>query len=87
MTLPHVSETIESMLTDFRLLRDREIEGLAFVLPQYVADHNDKQAYRDIGRQVNQLARSLDRMIAALTQWQKKAKAIEQSCEKNFYGD
>jgi hypothetical protein len=58
----------------------------ADVAGQYVTDHNDKEAYRAIDREVNRLAKAWDRMITLLDKTIAKAEAIEGSCE-NFYGD
>ncbi len=85
-TLPKVSSTLASMLDTFRSQRDNEISALAEVLPQYVQDHRDTAAYRAIDRQVNALARALDKMIAKLARWQAEAEKIESAVE-NFYGD
>ena len=84
--LPRVSETIGEMLDTFRQRRDWEVSGLAEVLPQYVTDHNDRQAYRDIDQQVNALARALDKIIDRLGKWQAEAVKIESSVEC-FYGE
>lgn len=86
MPLPHVSETIAEMLETFRAQRDNEVSMLAEVLPQYLTDHNNSAAYRAIDRQVDQLAKSLDRMIAFLEKAEQQASRIESSCE-NFYGE
>ncbi len=82
----HISTTLGELLADLRKNRDNEISMASEVLGQYVTDHNDTDAYREIDRQVNQLARSWDRMIAKLEKWEAEAIKIEESCE-NFYGD
>jgi flagellar motility protein MotE (MotC chaperone) len=84
--LPHVSDELAEMLRVFRERRDSEVSELAYVLPQYVTDPDDKQAYRDIDRQVNALARAFDRMIAKLEKWQAEAEKIEASVTC-FYGE
>jgi hypothetical protein len=86
MPLPNVSASLEEMLDRFQRDRDNEISALAEVLPQYIQDHNDRAAYREVDRQVNALAKALDRMIAFLRKSVKQADAIEKSVE-NFYGD
>lgn len=65
-TMDHISETLQSLANDLRQRKDSEVSELAFVLPQYVQDHNDTAAYRAIDKQVNALARAYDRMIALL---------------------
>ena len=84
--LPKVSEEIGAMLDTFRGNRDSEIQALAEVLPQYITDHNDRDAWWNCDRQVNKLATALDKMIARLAKWQTEAQKIEASVE-NFYGD
>lgn len=84
--MTHISDTLEQLREELQSARDSEVSMLAEVLPQYVQDHNNKAAYRDIDQQVNALARAIDRMIAKLGKWQAEAEKIEQSVE-NFYGD
>ena len=84
--MEHVTETLSGILEELRKNRDNEISTTAEVLGQYVTDHSDKQAYKNIDRQVNQLARAWDRMIALLERTVTPAEKIEGSCE-NFYGD
>ncbi len=86
MPLPNVTDTITQLLEEFRAKRDSEIDALSFVLPQYVTDHNDTAAYRNIDKQVNQLAKGLDRMIALLEKTAIQSAKIEGSVE-NFYGE
>jgi hypothetical protein len=66
--------------------RDNEISMASKVLEQYVTDHNDKAAYREIDRKVNALAKAWDRMIDRLDRWHTEAVRIEGSVD-NFYGD
>jgi endonuclease IV len=84
--MEHVSKTLQTLLDELRSEKDSEVSMLAEVLPQYVTDHNDKQAYRDIDKQVNALARSWDRMISLIEKTAGKAETIENSVE-SFYGD
>ena len=84
--LPKVSEQLHEMLATFEANRDNEVSMLAEVLPQYVTDHNDRDAYRRIDRQVNALSRALDKMIKLLATARDKAEAIESSVD-SFYGD
>lgn len=83
--MEHVSATLNELREALAKARDNEISTAAEVLGQYVTDHNDTTAYRAIDRQVNQLARAWDRMIAKLEKWEAEAAKIEASCE-NFYG-
>lgn len=83
MELP--STTLLDLLNQLRAQRDSEVSMAAEVLPQYVTDHNNKAAYRQIDRQVNALARAWDRMIALIERTQLAAEKIEASCE-NFNG-
>jgi hypothetical protein len=84
--MEHVSDTLNELRTALVSARDNEISMASEVLGQYVTDHNDRAAYRRIDRQVNQLAKSWDRMIARLEKWETEAIKIESSCE-GFYGD
>ncbi len=82
----HISTVLEELAAELSKRKDSEVEGLSFVLPQYVADHNDKAAYRAIDKQVNALAKAYDRMIALIEKTAKQAQVIEQSVD-SFYGD
>jgi hypothetical protein len=84
--MDHVSIVLSRLKNDLYSARDNEVSMASEVLAQYVTDHNDAQAYRDIDRQVNQLARAWDRMISRLEKWQAEAEKIEAQAE-NFYGD
>lgn len=84
--ISHVADTLREMRAELFAARDNEISMASEVFSQYITDHNDKQAYRDMDKQVNKLARSWDRMIAKLDKWAGEAEEIEASCE-NFYGD
>ncbi len=84
--MDHVSETLNDLREAMVKARDNEISTASEVLAQYVTDHNDKDAYRQIDRQVNQLAKAWDKMIARLEKWGSEAEKIESSCE-GFYGD
>ena len=84
--MDHVSETVQDLLETLRQNRDNEVSMAAEVLPQYITDHNDKDAYREVDRQVNRLARQWDAMIRLLERTLPKIEKIEQGCE-NFYGD
>lgn len=82
----HVSNIIRELRETLQANRDNEVSMAGEVLGQYITDHNDASAYRAMDRQVNQLAKSWDRMIAKLEKWEAEAGRIEASCE-NFYGD
>jgi hypothetical protein len=84
--MDHVSDTLNELREALQKARDNEISTARECLGQYVTDHRDTAAYRQIDRQVNQLAKAWDRMIARLDKWQTEAATIEASCE-NFYGD
>jgi hypothetical protein len=84
--MEHVSDTLNELRASLIKARDNEISMASEVLGQYVTDHNDRVAYRAIDRQVNQLAKAWDRMIAKLEKWEVEAQRIEGSCE-SFYGD
>lgn len=84
--MEHVSNTLESLLSDLRNSRDSEISMASEVLSQYVTDPRDKAAYRENDRQVTRLARAWDLMIAHLERSLARAQVIESKCE-NFYGD
>jgi wobble nucleotide-excising tRNase len=84
--MDHVSDTIAQLREDMVKARDNEISEASFVGSQYITDHNDRAAYAALDKQVNQLARAWDKMIARLEKWEAEALKIEQSCE-GFYGD
>jgi hypothetical protein len=84
--MKHVSEVLQNLLESLYSQRDNEISMAYDILCQYVTDHKDAESYKRINRQVKQLARAWDRMIAKLETWQAEASKIEASCE-NFYGD
>lgn len=84
--MEHVSEVLESLLTDLRKNRDNEVSTASEVLTQYITDHNDREAYRAVDRQITRLARAWDQMIAHMERSLTRAVAIEGKCE-NFYGD
>jgi len=84
--MEHVSEVLESLITDLRKNRDNEVCTAGEVLVQYITDHSDKEAYREVDRQVTRLARAWDLMIAHLERSLARAVVIEGKCE-NFYGD
>lgn len=84
--MEHVSEVLSNLRETLAKARDNEISEAVFILPQYVTDHNDKAAYREIDRKVNALAKAWDKMIAKLEKWEVEAEKVEASVE-NFYGD
>lgn len=84
--IDHVSNALINLRAELFQARDNEISVASEVLSQYITDHTDKQAYKDIDRQVNRLAKAWDKMIAKLDKWAAEAEAIEASCD-NFYGD
>ena len=84
-----VSEVLAELLKDLRESRDGEIMAASEVLPQYVTDHNDKAAYREIERKITGLARGWDKMISLLEVTVAKAEKIEESVDGGaifFYG-
>jgi hypothetical protein len=83
--MEHVSDQLYEILADLRKNRDSEVSMAGEVAVQYL-DHYDKPAYREIDRQVAQLARSWDRMIRLVEKTAVAAEKIEASCE-GFYGD
>jgi hypothetical protein len=84
--MTHVTAALDELLDELRANRDSEVATLAEVLPQYVTDHNDREAYKDIDRRVNALAQVWDKMIALLERTSKRAAEIEASVD-SFYGD
>ncbi len=84
--IDHVSDVLHDLARDLQNRRDSEISMASEVAGQYITDHNDTAAYRAIDKQVAQLAKAWDRMIALLDATATKAETIESSCE-NFYGD
>lgn len=84
--MEHVSKTLNDLRNELFKARDSEIMAAQECGAQYITDHNDKAAWRDLDRSVNALARAWDKMIAKLEKWIKEAEAIESSVE-NFYGD
>jgi hypothetical protein len=84
--MTHVSDTLNQLREELVKSRDSEISMASEVMGQYVTDHNDAGAYREIDREVNRLAKAWDRMIAKLEKWEAEAVKIEGGCE-NFYGD
>jgi hypothetical protein len=84
--MTHVADALDELLDELRANRDSEVATLAEVLPQYVQDHNDREAYKDIDRQVNAPAQAWDKMIALLERTAKRASKIEDSVD-GFYGD
>ena len=84
--ITRISDALHAMSVDLASRRDSEVQELSFVLPQYVTDHNDKQAYRDIDKQVNALARAYDRLISLLEKTSTQSRRIESSVD-SFYGD
>ena len=84
--MEHVSDVLNELRATLYAVCDDEVSMAFEVGAQYITDHNDASAYRDLDRQVNALARSWYRMIAALDKWEAQARKIEASCE-NFYGD
>jgi hypothetical protein len=86
--MEHVSDMLKAKRQELFDARDGEIQMASEVLGQYVTDHNDKSAYREIDRKVNKLARAWDKMIALLDKAIERAEAIEQKSDDfNFYGD
>lgn len=83
--MTHISEQLADIHAELLKNRDNEVSIAQEVLVQYITDPC-AQAYRDVDRQVNALARAYDRMIASVAKWEASARKIEQSCE-NFYGD
>jgi len=86
LVMEHVSARLLAMANDLGKARDNEVSMAQEVLGQYVQDHRDKDAYRQIDRQVNALARAWDRMEFLLRKSAERAEAIEARAE-NFYGD
>ena len=84
--MEHVSDTLSDLREALYRARDNEISMASECGSQYITDHNDTQAYRDLDREVNRLARAWDRMITKLDKWHDEAVKIEGACE-NFYGD
>lgn len=85
-SIDKVSVTLGQLRNDLVKARDNEVSMASECLAQYVTDHNDRQAYKNIDHQVNQLAKAWDKMIAQLEKWEYAAQKIEDSCE-NFYGN
>lgn len=86
MKIRKVSTTLTTLRDELIARREHEISMAAEVLGQYVTDHNDRDAYKEIDRQVNRLAKAWDKMIAKLERWSAEAESIEASAD-NFYGD
>jgi translation initiation factor 2B subunit (eIF-2B alpha/beta/delta family) len=84
--MEHVSDTLQEMRDELYKARDNEVSMCSEIGVQYITDHHDTEAYKEVERQANQLARAWDRMIARLDKWTEEARKIEVSCE-NFYGD
>lgn len=84
--MTHVSEQLNDILAELVSARDNEIMMASEVGCQYITDHNDRDAWRDLDRRVNKLAHAWDKMIARVEKWQVEAERIENSCD-NFYGD
>jgi hypothetical protein len=84
--MEHIAERLAAMVAELRERRDWEVVMAAEGAGQYVQDHRDAAAYRQIDRQVDALAKAWDRMIALLEKTGAQAQKIEASCE-NFYGD
>lgn len=84
--MEHVSTMLKAKRDELFAARDNELMTASEVLTQYVTDHNDREAYRNIDREVNQLARAWDAMIKLLDQMIEKAEKIEAKAT-NFYGD
>jgi len=80
-----VSEQLKEILDELRSRRDQEITMAHEVGSQYIADHNDQEAWRLLELQVNALARAWDRMIVEIQKWIVRAEKIEGSVD-NFYG-
>lgn len=83
--VPVVSELLEQLAEDFFKRRDYELMAAQDAY-QYITDHRDRAAFREVDRQINALARAWDRMIDKLQKWAKEARAIERSVP-SFYGD
>lgn len=84
--MDHISEVISDLRAEMVKARDNEIMMAQECGIQYITDHNDREAWRALDREVNRLARAWDKMIAKLEKWQAEAEKIENACE-NFYGD
>ena len=82
-----ISETLDDILTWLHANRDNEVQMCAEILPQYIQDHNDKQAYRDVDKQVKALGKAWDKMITLITKARQQVAAIENQPDINFYGD
>src|SRR6516165_2135447 len=83
-------ERIADKLTELRnelfRNRDNELMTLAESLSSYISNWNDSSTYRENERQVNALARAIDRMLALLDKTIAQATKIENSVD-SFYGD
>lgn len=84
--MTHVSDALNELRNELFAARDNEIQEAQFVGSQYITDHNNAQAYKDLDKRVNALARAWDRMIAKLEKWHDEAAKIENSTD-SFYGD
>lgn len=82
----HISTQLQDILDELVSSRDNEIMMAQECGSQYITDHNDKEAWRALDRDVTRLSRAWDKMIAQVEKWQAAAEKIENSCE-NFYGD
>lgn len=82
----HVSSQLKEMRDDLFKRRDNEVTMAHEVGSQYITDHNDAAAWRDLDRSTNRLARAWDKMIARLDKWIIEAEKIEASAD-NFYGN
>jgi prefoldin subunit 5 len=86
MTMEHISQQLQVMRDALYKARDNEVSMASECGSQYITDHNDADAYRELDKSVNRLARAWDKMIAKLDKWTEEANKIEASCD-NFYGD
>lgn len=84
--MKHVSQVLNQMHEELSKARDNEVSMASECGAQYITDHNDRDAYRRLDREVNTLARAWDKMIAKLEKWEQEALKIENQPE-NFYGD
>lgn len=80
-----ISDILNDLASDVDDKGDEEVSLLSEVLPQYVQDHNDAAAYRDIDRQVNALSRAYQRIVTKITKCADDVKKIEKSID--IYGE
>jgi hypothetical protein len=81
------SERLRELAIETDKMREQEVTLAEEVLPQYIIDHNDREAWRDVDRQVNALNRQWEKLVSVIEKAADAVRKIESDPNVNLYGE